>query len=284
MSNDLEFLVRRIRVRIRRDDPTAIDAAIRLTEQYPREASAWKTLAHAYAANDNYSAENAALSRAIELEPKQFVLLLERGRNELLLGNHDQAIADFSQALLLCDEQNVDWCRRELYFLRAEARVLISRKVEALADLTRIPEDYEFFTTEWRSKAELLALCADAVTADNDGRYQGPPEEPRVAGVEPHNWQLPESPDENEAMLTAQLGPEGLAKADATLLRWVPQRWAKVARVVSEAIEDDDFDPTDTLLSVYLRRLIALVDAGAIESAGNLRRPRFSEVRLPEPD
>lgn len=284
MSEDLEFLVRRIRVRIRREDPTVIDAAIKLTETYPQEASAWKALAHAYGANDNYAAENAALSRAIKLEPQQFVLRLERGRNELFLRNHDDAIADFSQALVLCDEQKVDWCRRELHFLRAEARILTSRKAEALADLAHLPEDYEFFTTEWRSKAELLALCADVVTPENDGRYQGSPEEPLPEGSEPVNWQLPDEPDEDEAILTAQIGTVGLAKADATLLRWVSHRWAKVVRVVCDAIEDDDFDPTDTLLSVYLRRLIALVDTGAVEAAGNLRRPRFSEVRLPERD
>lgn len=36
------------------------------------------------------------------------------------------------------------------------------------------------------------------------------------------------------------------------------------------------------ITAVTLRRLIALVDPGAIEGAGDLRRPRFSEVRLPE--
>lgn len=278
MNNDLETMIRRIKVRIRADDPTVIEDAIKLTEQYPDESDTWQVLAHAYADDDNDLAAIAALSRGIESDPQRFVLFLERGQHEREIGNYGRAIADFSQALALCDEQNVDWCRRELHFMRAEALIQVGKKAEALTDLTHVPEDYTFWTTELRSKAELLALCADAAAPGNDGRYQGTPDPPK----NPHDeWQLPEIPDEAEAAVARELGAEGLAKADATLLKWVPQGSRKVARVLYEAIEADDFEVTDALFCVYLRRLIALVDAGAIEAAGNVRRPRFSEVRLP---
>ena len=280
MANDLESLIRKIKVRIRAEDPTVIDDAVKLTEQYPKESDTWDVLAYAYAREDHYAEAIAALTRAIEINPRKIALVLKRGEHGLTIGDYHRAIADFSQALILSDEQNVDWCRRALHFLRAEALIQVGKKVEALADLAHLPEDYESYTTDLRTKAELLALCADASTPDNDGRYNGPAELPDEENAF-DTWQLPDSPNEDEAACARELGDAGLAKADATLLKWVPQRFGKVARILAEAIEADDFKVTDALVCVYLRRLIALADSGAIEGAGNLRRPRFSEVRLP---
>lgn len=291
MSDDLKLLVKRINVRIRAEDPTVVEAAVKLTEQYPQEPDAWKTLAQAYLSDDHYPEAIAALTRAIELDPQRILLFFQRGENELSLENYQRAIADFSQALVLCDRQNADWCRRDLHFLRAEALVLSGKTSEALSDLACVPDDYVNWAAEVPSKAELLALCADAVSPGNDGRYQGPADPSDESPVSLDECAhlliddrsvLGESPNEDEVSIAQKLGAEGLAKADATILKWVPQRWAKVARILLEAIEADDLDVTDTLARVYLRRLIALVEAGKIEPAGNLWRPRFSEVRLPE--
>lgn len=279
MSNELERLIRKIKVRIRADDPTVINDALKLAEQYPDEPGTWDVLASAYACEDRYLEAISALARAIAVDPQALLLFLRRGEYELRLENYERAIADFSQALLLSDQQNVDWCRKELHFLRAEALVLSGKTVEALNDLVHVPEDYVYWTVQVPAKTDLLAMCADAVTPNNDGRYQGPIEAP-----ETEEWQLPDEPEEDETALMEILGPEALAKADETLMKGIRPRWYKVSRVVASAIEADDHDLTSAFVCVYLRRLIGLAEAGAIEFAGNIRRPTVSEVRLPQPD
>jgi tetratricopeptide (TPR) repeat protein len=283
MSNDLKFLLRRINVRIRAEDPTVIEDAVKLTEQYPEESDAWAVLAFAYTImEDNYPAAIETMTRVIALAPREPAAFDRRGSYLLRAGDYERAIADFSHGLVLCDEWKSDYYRESFHFQRAEAFVQLGRKAEALADLAHVKDDYVFLTIEVRTKAELLALCADASSPDNDGRYNGPTDSTSKEDQEAFDkWQLPDSPDEKEAAAAQQLGAAGLAKAGATLLKWARPRFKKVARILYEAIEADDLDVTDTLVCVYLRRLIALVEAGALEGAGNLRRPRFSEVALP---
>ena len=73
------------------------------------------------------------------------------------------------------------------------------------------------------------------------------------------------------------------AELDALLLAQVDSYWQKVAAIVAhamvvataqvgEAAWDDE---------QITRRLLALVEAGKIESAGDVGKWRFSEVRLP---
>jgi len=86
----------------------------------------------------------------------------------------------------------------------------------------------------------------------------------------------------DEARLAMQLGPAGLRTVDATLLAHVEQRSRKVLRVVAEAIRAGAFSIHDeACFELHIRRLIGLVDRGAIVGLGNLRRPAFSEVCLP---
>lgn len=280
MSNDLESLIRRIGVRIREDDPTVIEDAVKLAEQYPDEPRVWRTLANAYIHEDNYVAAIEAITQVIKLEPRKSVAFSDRGWYLLSQGDYERAIADFSDALVLAEQMGQESYYEGLYFMRAEAFVQVGKKSEALADLAYVREDYRFWTTELRTKADLLALCADAASPENDGRYTGKNDSP--IDDEPVKWELPDVPDEEEAIAAEKLGAEGLAKADATLLKCVRQRWSKVARVLCDAIEADDFEIAHALVCVYLRRLIELADVGAIEVAGNIRRPRFSEVRLPD--
>lgn len=95
--------------------------------------------------------------------------------------------------------------------------------------------------------------------------------------------ELPATPDEAETALATQLGSDGLKAIDAALLAQAGKRWLKVARIVGDALKAGGFDPwEDAHLHLHIRRLIALVDAGALEAQGNLRKPRWSEVRLPE--
>jgi tetratricopeptide (TPR) repeat protein len=281
MSDDVQSLIRRINVRRRDGDPTVAESAIQLAEQYPLEPRVWLLLAHIHEDADNDPATLEALTRVVEVAPKEPVGFYSRGSFFLKREEYDRAVADFTQGLVLCDELSNDYYRGSLHFHRAEALILAGKKAEALRDLAHLPDDYEGFTTDLRSKAELLALCADAISPGNDGHYTGPPIEP----TKPEDyWQLPEEPDADETALALERGPEGLAKIDSLLLKSTAKRFRKVARVLMEAVEADDLNPTDALYCVYLRRLIGLADAGLIEGAGNLRRPPFSEVRLPEKD
>jgi hypothetical protein len=62
------------------------------------------------------------------------------------------------------------------------------------------------------------------------------------------------------------------------------QRWLKVARIAGntlQALEGRGVTPTDSLADQIDARLAALVDGGNLEAKGNIKRWRYSEVRLP---
>lgn len=93
--------------------------------------------------------------------------------------------------------------------------------------------------------------------------------------------ELPGTPDEGETQLVTTLGTARLERIDETIRKHVHTRWLKVARVVALAMKDGDFSPTDAdAVRLHVRRVSALVESGAIEGQGNLRKPRWSEVRL----
>jgi hypothetical protein len=93
--------------------------------------------------------------------------------------------------------------------------------------------------------------------------------------------ELSAQPDEAQARLARELGEAGVRAIDDAIRRSTKQRWQKVARVVSKALEAGRFETDDdALFDLHVRRVISLVDAGILEAQGNLRRPRWSEVRL----
>jgi hypothetical protein len=99
---------------------------------------------------------------------------------------------------------------------------------------------------------------------------------------DPIPYELPDAPTAEEASLTARLGPEGLRAIDTAIIQATQDRWHKVARVVSDALSAGGFPSSDDHFDLHVRRVIALVGSGALEGKGNLRRPRWSEVRLPQ--
>jgi Protein of unknown function len=64
---------------------------------------------------------------------------------------------------------------------------------------------------------------------------------------------------------------------DALLLATATVRWQKVAMVIAKAMSV--YDSCDEVR--VGERIIALVKPGELESAGNVRHWRFSEIRLP---
>jgi tetratricopeptide (TPR) repeat protein len=269
MSEDVDRVIRNVRYRIRNRDPSGFADAVRLAEQYPEDPHVWDTLAYAHNERGEQAAAIAAMTRAIELNPKEPALFFERGEYALQTGDHERAVADFSQGLVLSDEFNWDYYREALHFLRAETFVYLGQKDEALADLSHVRDDYVYLGAKLRSKAALLVMCGESVP---------PPKEEAPLSSEPS---MSEFPDEEEAALATELGEAGLAAVDAALLKHVIHRELKAARVIADALDFGSYPLDDTHVRLFARRLIALAEAGTIEARGDLHNPRRSVVRLP---
>jgi hypothetical protein len=92
--------------------------------------------------------------------------------------------------------------------------------------------------------------------------------------------ELPIIPGEDEARLSAQFSAAALGAIDGALMAQARGGWCKVARVVHDAIEANNLPLDDACIALHVRRLINIVESRALESQGNLRKPRWSEVRL----
>lgn len=90
------------------------------------------------------------------------------------------------------------------------------------------------------------------------------------------------SPDEERS--AAMLTPVQLAEIDAALLQACSPRSRKLAMIVATAMHNLP-QRIDGLPDVfYARRVSAMVASGKLEAIGDLRRMRYSEVRLLAPD
>ncbi len=97
--------------------------------------------------------------------------------------------------------------------------------------------------------------------------------------------ELDASVDEAEAHLVAQRGPSGLQRIDENLRKHAQRHWLKVARVVADAVQAGGFSVSDeNVVRLHVRRVSALVEFGAFEAQGDLRKPRWSEVRVAQAD
>jgi hypothetical protein len=92
---------------------------------------------------------------------------------------------------------------------------------------------------------------------------------------------LPDEPGADEIALTEKLGPAGVNRVDACLMRLALPQWRKVALIVVKALDEGGFESSDAgAFPLHQRRLIALIESGQLEGQGDLRQPRWSEVRL----
>ena len=78
-----------------------------------------------------------------------------------------------------------------------------------------------------------------------------------------------------------QLSASEITEIDKTLLANAAPQWRKVARVVSASMIELKSRVVGIPDLYYSQRVATLVSDGKLESQGNLRRMRFSEVRLP---
>jgi hypothetical protein len=71
------------------------------------------------------------------------------------------------------------------------------------------------------------------------------------------------------------------SELDEMILSFARPRWRKVAMIFVETLHLCEGRAVRTSDEAIEARIRALVDAGRLESQGNLSRPRHSEVRLP---
>lgn len=95
------------------------------------------------------------------------------------------------------------------------------------------------------------------------------------------DWELPALASDSERELAESLGPAGLGSIDEAIEKAAQPRWLKVARVVSDAMKAGGYSGTNPEFDLHVRRVIVLVEMGVLKAQGNLRRPLFSEVKLP---
>lgn len=84
----------------------------------------------------------------------------------------------------------------------------------------------------------------------------------------------------NELVRVAQLTDSDIRRIDEALVAAASVNWRKVARIVRFAMNE----PTRVARIpdiYYAKRVRELVEAGRLESQGDLHYMRFSEVRLP---
>ncbi len=158
--SNLEDLIRKAEELARTGkQEAAASMAMQLTTDYPREAAVWSLRAYLHGASKHYVDAVADLTRAIALNAMEPDFFLNRGIYSFALGEDQSAIEDFSKGLELCDHYNNDYYRETLHFWRAEALLRLGKRAEALADLSRVREDFSFWTYKLRTKADLVADC-----------------------------------------------------------------------------------------------------------------------------
>ena len=87
--------------------------------------------------------------------------------------------------------------------------------------------------------------------------------------------------DVAQSLRVSKLTQAQLQEMDRVLLAQASTNWRKVARIVGMAIGELQRNIPDVPDIYYAQRVQNLVALGKLESQGNLRFMRFSEVRLP---
>ncbi|MEQ1740060.1 MAG: DUF3658 domain-containing protein [Methyloglobulus sp.] len=86
---------------------------------------------------------------------------------------------------------------------------------------------------------------------------------------------------EAEFEIVARLSLSDIEKIDRQLLSNVVIQWRKLARIVVETMNNLENEYPSIPDLFYAQRVMVLAEKGLIESQGDLKRMRYSEVRLP---
>jgi hypothetical protein len=104
-----------------------------------------------------------------------------------------------------------------------------------------------------------------------------------MCGVFNVHSEIPDPPlTAEQALRVSKLTQAELWEMDRVLLSQAIGSWRKVARIVGAAIGELSARIPDVSDVYYAQRVRHLVEVGKLESQGDLRFMRHSEVRLPE--
>ncbi len=150
-----------------------------------------------------------------------------------------------------------------------------------LAELTKI--EHTLHAVEDEAERRELMKSLSFVIADVLGTIRAPVvrQFPELVPAED-----PGEPDdvldEAEHAVVSALRPSDLALIDGALMAECVTSWRKSARVVMGAMKVLDQTIPDLPVALYAQRIATLVQSRHLQSQGNLRHLRFSEVKLSE--
>lgn len=173
MTDRLESLIAQAKERAHNgDDEGAMSLANKLVTEHPQDIKVWSLRGYLHRRNNEYAQSVADLTRAMEINAKglgeapmdvagmiAIDLLFNRGADKFAIGDDQSAIDDFTQALMLSERYRSDDYNETLYFWRAEALLRLGKNREALSDLSRVNDEFSFWTYKLRTKRDLLADC-----------------------------------------------------------------------------------------------------------------------------
>ena len=97
-------------------------------------------------------------------------------------------------------------------------------------------------------------------------------------------WQNESEPSltHEEAEIVSQLNQEVLNKIDNELLSYVNESFQKVSKIVASFMASPNVHSSEIPLLLYVQRIEEMSKKGLLESQGNLKFMRYSEVRVPK--
>jgi len=87
-------------------------------------------------------------------------------------------------------------------------------------------------------------------------------------------------PSKGELARIHSLSAEQIEQIDRALLAGACDQWRKVARIVGTVMSEESPRLQGVPDSYYSQRIATLVERGLLQSQGDLRRMRYSEVRV----
>jgi tetratricopeptide (TPR) repeat protein len=155
--NTIQLMVAELKRKLKREDEDAIDFAEQITRIYPTEELAHSNLAFAYklaGQNDkSILAYTAALSLTTE---NNLPLLLQRALLYLRMNLLELALVDLCKGVEISIKVQETYYRNALLFTRADIYITQGNYFDAKDDLSGLPDDACFWTTQLRKRDEMM--------------------------------------------------------------------------------------------------------------------------------
>jgi tetratricopeptide (TPR) repeat protein len=131
-----------------------------LISNYPEKSEIWRKRACLNEMRRQREAAVEDLTRAILLNPMEPDYYYTRGRIRCKLQHYEEAVADFTRTLDLCDHYKSDYYRAPAHFFRAETYVRLKKYDQARADCEHVPNGFKTWIDRMKSKEQILAECS----------------------------------------------------------------------------------------------------------------------------